>query len=107
MADQEGGRRHAGDGSGGGNDQDVAFATSNRIERCQALRDQILVRRETVVGEGFPVGKMVGAQLRRKPGEFFDQPLRIRGLGGDHQQEASAGRQFGDGQGIGRTGDTR
>jgi hypothetical protein len=41
-----------------------AFALADAPQRGQALADQVLVRREGVVGQRFPVGKQRAAQAR-------------------------------------------
>jgi len=48
-------RRQAVKRGSGGNDGDIAGVLRNLVERGQTLRNQILVRGELVVGQGFPV----------------------------------------------------
>jgi hypothetical protein len=48
-----------------------------------AARDQVLVRRKTVVGQGFPVGEQGAAQAGREERHFVEQALGVGGVGGD------------------------
>ena len=102
VADEKGGRRHAGDGRGSGDDQDIALAAGDGIEGRQAFGDQILVGREAVVGQRLPIGQMPDTQCRGEPGDFLDQALAIERLGDHDQQEVLARCQLGDQQGVGR-----
>ena len=63
--------------------------------------------REAVVGQGFPVGQQVGAQIRREPGDFVRQALGVQRIGGDDHQHPLAVGQPGDGEGVARTGQRR
>ncbi|MPM49584.1 hypothetical protein SDC9_96314 [bioreactor metagenome] len=56
----------------------VGLALRDAPQRGQALADQVLMRREGVVGQGFPVGKHGTAQLGRKELHLVDQPARVR-----------------------------
>ena len=49
----------------------------------QAFADQVLVRRKTVVGQCFPIGKQHAAQVGRKKRHFVLQALRIQRISGD------------------------
>jgi hypothetical protein len=60
---QEGRRRHAHQRGGGRHQHHVALAAGDFVQRGQALGHQVLVRREGVVGQGFPVRQQVAAQL--------------------------------------------
>ncbi len=73
---QRGRRRH---------DGDVEIAALDAIERRQALGDQIVVRRELVVGQRLPVRQQADAKLRREPGDFFGEALGVERGGGDHR----------------------
>ena len=66
-------------------------------ERGQPLADQVLVRREAVVGQRLPVGEQGAAQVGREEGDLVDQPLRVVGVGGEDGGRA-AGRFFALGQ---------
>ncbi len=81
-----GGRRHPVQRGGGGHQQDVAAAFAEVVQGGQALGHQVLVRREGVVGQGFPVGQQAHAGLGREISEFVLQPLGIRRIGADHGQ---------------------
>jgi hypothetical protein len=58
-------------------------------QRGQALADQVLVRREAVVGQGFPVGKQRAAQLGGEEGHLVDQALGVAGIGRDDGRDAA------------------
>ena len=87
-------------------------------QRRQPLADQVLVRREAVVGQGFPVGKQHAAQARFEEGQLVQQALRIAGVGRDDgraaacllvarrqlRQQGGIGRGDGAGQGIALAG---
>jgi hypothetical protein len=77
-------------------------------QRGQALADQVLVRREGVVGQGLPVRKQRAAQVRGEEGHLVQQALRVGGVGGDDGRQAPgrflAGGQARQQQGVGRAG---
>ena len=73
-AHERGGRRH---------DRDIEVAALDAIQRRQALGDEIVVRRELVVGQRLPVGQQAHAQLRREPRDLVDQALGIERGGAD------------------------
>ena len=63
---------------------------ANAPQRSQALTDQILVWRESVVGQGFPVREQGRAQLGCEEGHFVDQALRIAGISSDDDRQAAS-----------------
>ena len=71
----------------------------------QPLADQVLVRREGVVGQGFPVGEQHAADVGREEGNFFDQALGVCGVrrhdGGGAALGFFALGQLGQQQGVG------
>ncbi|XQU67721.1 hypothetical protein OJJOAM_000452 [Cupriavidus sp. H18C1] len=69
-----------------GHQHHVALAGLDVVQRRQALRHQVLVRREAVVGQGLPVGQHAHAQLRREPRDLVGQPLRVDRVGAHHRQ---------------------
>jgi hypothetical protein len=79
-------------------------------ERGQTFGDQVLVGREAVVGQGFPIGEQGDAQVGREEPHFIDQALGIGGVGGDDGRQAALGLvalgQLGEQQGVGRAGGT-
>ena len=99
VAGEEGGRGQPVERGGGGHEHHVgaAFAVFGLAagvdapERGQALGDQVLVGREAVVGQGFPVGKQGDAQIGREKAHFVDQALRVGGVGGDDGRQAALG----------------
>jgi hypothetical protein len=97
-----GGRHHDHVGAG------VLVALLDAPQRGQALADQVLVRREGVVGQGLPVRKQRAAQVRGEEGHLVDQALRVGGVGGDDGRQAPgrffAGGQARQQQGVGRAG---
>ena len=74
-----GGRTHAHERRGCRHDRDVEFAALDTVERGEALGNEVVVRRELVVWQRFPVGQEACAKLRRKPADFVEQALRIEG----------------------------
>ena len=85
----------------GDGDVDVA---AHQLAQCrQPFRHQIMVRREVIVGQRFPVRQHVHTELRREEGNLLQQalclPCRLR----QHQQRTSAGRQFGQQGGVAGT----
>ncbi|OIQ70014.1 hypothetical protein GALL_483790 [mine drainage metagenome] len=95
------------DGGVGRGDDHVELLVVDGPKRGQAFGNQVLVRRETVVGQGFPVGQQSGAQRGGEPAQFVLQALGIGRLGGDDQPGRGLrgiglrGAQFGQQQGIG------
>ena len=77
-------------------------------QRGQAFADQVLVRREGVVGQGFPVREQGTTQIGREKRHLLDQALRVGGVGGDDGGESACGffplGQAGQQQGVGRAG---
>ena len=64
------------------------------VQRRQALRDQILVWREAVVGQGFPVRQHQRLQLRRQPVDLVLQAQGIGRAGRDDPCIASIGAKL-------------
>ena len=86
----------------------VLVALADAPQRGQTFADQVLVWRESVVGQGFPVGKQRAAQRGRKKDQLVEQALRTGRIGGNDGGQTS-GRfflqpQLRQQQGIGRTG---
>ncbi len=74
---QERRRGQAIDSGRGRHQQDVQLALHGRPQRGQTLGNQILVRREGVVGQRFPVRQQADAQLRAEPRDFVEQALGV------------------------------
>jgi hypothetical protein len=87
---------------------DVDVAAPDSPERREPLRDQVLVRREGVVGQRLPVGKDGDAKRRREERDLVGEPLRVGGLGGEDRDDLGAGAlllgEAGEQEGVGRTG---
>jgi hypothetical protein len=111
VSGEEARRRHAVQHRGGRHDDDVCLTLRDAPERRQPFADQVLVRRKAVVGQRFPIRKEGAAQVWREKCHLFQQPLRIRRVGGDDGGEfASPAFAFGqlrDQQSIGGTGRSR
>ncbi len=109
VARQKGGRRQAIQRGGGRHDDHVRagflVALLNPPQRGQPLADQVLVRRETVIGQGFPVGEQRAAQGRREKSHLVHQALGGSGVrcndGGKFAGGLLALPQLGQQQGIG------
>ena len=88
VAGDKGGRRQAMQGGRGCDDQQVDPALLQFEERRQSFRDQILVRRKGVVGQGFPVRQRFDPQGWCEPPGFFLESRGVQRRGGDHHQQA-------------------
>ena len=99
---QKGWWRQAIDSRRGRHEQDVQLALGCCPQRGQALGNEILVRRESVVGQRFPIRQQADTQLRAEPRYFIEQALRIGGIGSDDREQLAgiAGRHLGQRQGI-------
>ena len=90
------------DGGRGRHQQDVQLALHGRPQRGQTLGNQVLVRREAVVGQRFPIRQQADAQLRAEPRDFVEQALGIVGIGCDDGEQLAgmAAGDFSQRQGI-------
>ena len=95
--------RHAVQGRRRRHQHHVGFAPRNRIERRQALGDQILVRRQGVVGQRLPVRQHAHPQIGGEPLHLVAQALGVHRIG-DHHDIHRVPRQRSDRQCIGRSG---
>ena len=77
VAGHEAGRRQPRQRGGGGQQHHVEIAAAHAPQRGQALGDQVLVRREAVVGQRLPVREQRHAQIGRKERQLVDQPLCV------------------------------
>jgi hypothetical protein len=108
---QKAGRCEAVQGRGSGHDDHIGpgflVALLDAPQRSQALADQVLVRRESVVGQRLPVGKQGAAQVGGEECNFFKQALGVIGIGSDHHHRQASGffafAQLGQQQCIGRS----
>ncbi|MCY1423720.1 hypothetical protein D9M71_394430 [compost metagenome] len=102
---QEACRRQPVQGSGDGHHQHAALDPGQPVKGVDALGNDVLVRREEVVGQGFPVGEMQDVQLRGEEAQFLFQALGGLAVGGQQQGETLAGAGgLGDGQAQGGAG---
>ena len=90
IAGEEARRREAHECGRGRHQHHVDLALPDAPERGEPLGDQVLVRREGVVGQGLPVGEDGDAQRRREEGEFVLQALRVRRFGGENRHQPAA-----------------
>jgi hypothetical protein len=101
---QRGGGRHQHDVGRIGR-VDAAAALVDAPQGRQPLADQVLVRGEAVVGQGFPVGEQRAAQPGCEERDFLHQPLGVGGVGSDDGRQAAFGLialgQPGQQQGVG------
>ena len=74
--------RHAIERRRRGHDQNVATAFAEIVQRRETFRHEILVRRERVVRQRFPVGQKPHARVGREEGDFGGETLRIDGARG-------------------------
>ena len=83
-------------GRAGSYQQHVQLATLQAIQGGKALGDQILVGRQAVVGQGFPVGQPGDGQCGRKPGDFCGKTAAVGRLRAYNDAGLSRdGRSFG------------
>ncbi len=82
-----------------GRQHDAVLAVLQPAQRAQPRRDDILVRREAVVGQRLPVGEGQHRQVAIEA-QVTLQALGRGGVGRDHQQRRVLG-QVGQGQGAG------
>ena len=89
-------------------DQHVQFAAHQCVQRFQPFRHQVVVRRELIVGQGFPVRQLEAAQRRREPAQFVDQALCVhRTCRDDDQRRTGVFRKAGERERLGATGQRR
>ncbi len=84
---------------------EVELAALDAVERRQPLRDEVLVRREAVVGQRLPVGQQAHAQLRREPRDFLDKALRVQRTRAHGENGLGARGKLGEGERIRRAGE--
>ena len=61
------------------------------VQAGDTLGDDVLVRREQIVRQGFPVGKMQYRQVRGKESQFLLKTLGALAVSGQEQGEAPGG----------------
>jgi hypothetical protein len=59
----------------------VHTALHQCVQGAQAVGYQVMMRREAVIGQGLPVGKLAHAQVGREHGDFFGDTLRGKRVG--------------------------
>ena len=59
------------------------------VEAGDALGNDVLVRREQVVGQGFPIGERQHRQVRGKEAKFLFQTIGSLAVGCQQQSEAA------------------
>lgn len=99
---EEGVCAHVGDGrhalggrDGRGNDNvEPLGARCHAVERLEALGDDVLLGREHVVGERFPVRKASDAERRAEPGNFLSKPHGVEGICADDEKLFIPGAAF-------------
>ena len=112
VARQKGRRGQPVQRGGGGHQHHVGalgvVALLDAPERGQPFTDQVLVRREGVIRQGFPVGEHHAAKAGRKKHQLVHQALGVGRVTGDDGGELArfflAFGQLGQQHGIGRSG---
>ena len=69
-------------------DVDAAAGLAQAKQGLEALRHQVLVWRQCVVGQRLPVGQRPDCQRRVEIGDLVDQALRIEGVSRDDDQQS-------------------
>jgi hypothetical protein len=105
MGGEESRREKSGGGGRGGGDQHVALPLRDGEQRREPLGDQVLMRREMIPRQRFPVGQEMHRQARREPADFLGQPLRIERRGGDDGERAASGGELGNREGVAGDGE--
>jgi len=81
------------------------FQLRQPIKAGDALGNDVLMRREQIVGQGFPVGEMQHRKIGGEKLQFLFHSLGALAVGGQKQGEAFRGaRSLGDGQTKSGTG---
>jgi hypothetical protein len=89
-------------------DQNIQLAAHQRVQRLQPLGHQVVVRRELVVGQGFPVRQLEGAQRGCEPAQLVEQALCVhRPCGHDYQRCAGIAGQAGERERLRAAGQRR
>src|SRR6266853_1118467 len=95
-------RTQAREGGRSGNDGDVEILAHDAVKGREALRHQVVVRREMIVGQGLPVGQEQHRKLRREPRDLVLQPLRLGRLGAENHGRTRASRETRERQRVAR-----
>ncbi len=104
-AEQELGRCQAVQGRGDRHYQHAVGQFRQAVQAGDALGDDVLVRREQIVGQGFPVGKVQHRQIGGEEAQLLLQPLGALAVGGEQQGKAlGCAGSLGNGQAQGGTG---
>ena len=70
-------------------EHDVALLPRDTVERREPRGDQVLMRREMIVGKRFPIGKLRDDERRREPRDLVGKPLQGERVGADDRQHAA------------------
>ena len=81
-AEQESRRRQAMQGRGDRHHQHAMTQLRQPVQGGDALGNDVLVRREQVVGQGFPVREMQHGQIRGEEAQLLFQPFGTLAVGG-------------------------
>ena len=76
-------------------DDDARLALREPVERREPRRDQVLVRRDRVVGQRLPVGEERAVDARREPRDLVGEALRGERIGGEHGERAACAHAVG------------
>lgn len=92
-------------GGGDRHHEDAVAQFRQAVQAGDALGNDVLVRREQVVGQGFPIGERQHRQVRGEEAQLLLQTVGGLAVGCQQQGEAaSAGGGLGDGKAEGGTG---
>ena len=75
--------QHAVERRGQWRNEHITRAVHHLIQRGEPLRNEIMVRRERIVRQCFPIREQMRLEFGRKVRDFFQQSLRIQRIGGD------------------------
>ncbi|MNN37316.1 hypothetical protein D3C81_1512550 [compost metagenome] len=80
--EQEAGRCQAVQGGGDRHHENAVIKFRQPVQAGDPLGDDVLVRREQIVGQGFPVWERQYRQLRRKKAQLLLKPVSALAVGG-------------------------
>ena len=70
-------------------EHDVALMPRDAVERREPRGDQVLMRREVIVGKRLPIGKLRDDERRREPSDLVGKPLQGECVGADDRQHTA------------------
>ncbi len=88
-----------------GHHDDVERPLHHLVERREPVRDEILVRRDPIVGQRLPIGQLVYAQARCEPWDLLREPMGVAGTCRENHDALSGLHQLGECERIAGSGE--